>query len=81
MVDRFNVVVHLVDPFFPPYSPGEDEESGYKTGMEREGCYFPHDFYFMWNRYFLHHHFWEVVMPQLCQSLEYIGAGNSSGGG
>lgn len=81
MVDRFNVVVHLVDPFFPPDPPREDEEGGYKTGMEREGCDFPYDLYIMWDRYFLYHHLWKVALPQFSQGVEYIGTGNSSGGG
>lgn len=75
------MVVYLVDPFFPAHSPGEDEEGGYKAGMEGEGCDFLDDLYFMWDRYFLYHHFWKVTLPEFCQSLEYVGIGNSSGGG
>jgi len=81
MVDRFNVAVYLVDSLFPSYSFREDEEGGYKTGMEREGCDFPHDLYIMWDRYFLHHHLWKVALPKFSQGLEYIRAGNPSGGG
>jgi hypothetical protein len=81
MVDRFNVVVYLVDPFFPPYSLGEDEESGYKTGMEGKGCDLSNDLFIMWDRYFLYHHLWKVVMSEFSQGMEHVGTGNSSGGG
>ena len=81
MVDQSNMVVHMVDPFFPLDPPGEDEEGGYKAGMEREGCDFLDDLHFMWDRYFLYHHFWKVVMSEFSQGLEYIGTGNPSGGG
>ena len=79
MVDRFDLVVHLVDPLVSVDSSWENEEGGYKASMEREGCYFPHDLYIMWNCHFLHYHLWATAMSEQRQGMEYIGAGDTSG--